>query len=56
MVVNPEVAEGDLIEAFPKFATQLFYFFAAAILVGSAGLLYGSYRVIGLLHRVSGDH
>lgn len=45
MVVNSEVAEGDLGEAFPRFAKNLSAFFAFALLIGGASLLWGNQLV-----------
>ena len=46
MLVNSEVAEGDLGEAFPNFVKRIGVFFLAAFLVGGAGFLFGSQQVI----------
>ena len=52
MLVNSEVAEGDLIEAFPIFTQRLAAFFAAALVMGSIGYLWSSGHVTYLLARM----
>ena len=45
MLVNSEVAEGDLIEAFPNFAKRIGLLFLTAALIGLAGFIWGSSHV-----------
>ena len=51
MVVNSEVAEGDLGEAFPRFVKNLSALFAVAILIGGAGFLWANQLVNELIFR-----
>jgi hypothetical protein len=53
MVVNSEVAEGDLGEALPNFVKNLSALFAAALFIGGVGLFWGSQLVNHLLFRSS---
>lgn len=46
MLVNSEVAEGDLVEAFPSLAKRIGLFFLAAFLAGSVGLFFASKQVV----------
>lgn len=45
MLVNTEVAEGDIIEGFPLFAKRLGSFFLIALFFGSLGYLFASRKV-----------
>lgn len=51
MVVNSEVAEGDLGEALPNFVKNLSALFAAALFIGGVGLFWGNQLVNHLLFR-----
>ena len=46
VLVNPEVAEGDLVEAFPLFSKRLLFFLLAACFSGSIGYLYVTRHVL----------
>jgi hypothetical protein len=45
MLVNTEVAEGDLLEALPALCRRLGIWFAAAILFGGINFLFSSQQV-----------
>lgn len=46
MLVNSEIAEGDLVEAFPAFVGRFAYLFLAGFLLGAVGYLWGSKQVL----------
>ncbi len=51
MLVNSEVAEGDLGEAFPMFVKRLGFCVLVAFLTGSLGFFWGSQQVSLNLYR-----
>ncbi len=46
MLVNSEIAEGDLLEAFPAFITRFAYLFLSGFVLGAVGYLWGSKQVL----------
>ncbi len=53
MLVNSEVAEGDLGEAFPSFVKNLAMLVLTGAAIGLTGLLFGNFAVRKLINLAS---
>ena len=46
MLIQPEIAEGDVLEALPLFLQRIAIWFGFAFFIGGFGYLYGTKQVI----------